>query len=106
MLLLDLDVEQGRFLSINEALDLLLEMEHTKRLKVFTEDRLVVGLARIGSPEPTVRCNRIRDLVGLDFGLPPHTLIVPGRLHFVEASTLVKLFGAPPYLLSEGLAGT
>jgi diphthine synthase len=106
MLLLDLDVEQGRFLSINEALALLLEMEHTKRLKIFTEDRLVVGLARIGSPEPTVRCNRIRDLVGLDFGLPPHTLIVPGRLHFVEASTLVKLFGAPPYLLSEGLAGT
>jgi diphthine synthase len=103
LMLLDLDVEQGRFLSINEALDILLEMEHTKGMKVFDKDRLVVALARIGSPEPTVKCDRIGDLVGLDFGLPPHTLIIPGRLHFMEASTLVKLFGAPPSLLSRDL---
>lgn len=106
LLLLDLDVERGRFLSIREALDLLLEMEHARGKNIITQDRLVVGLARIGSPEPTVRCNLIKDLVGLDFGLPPYTLIVPGRLHFMEANTLVKLLGAPPSILSTDLGGT
>jgi diphthine synthase len=101
LLLLDLDRERGRFLSIREALELLLRMEHTKNEGIFTDDRLVVGLARIGSPEPTVRCNQIKDLVEFDFGSPPHALIVPGQLHFMEASILVKLFGAPPSLLSR-----
>ncbi len=103
LLLLDLDAERGRFLSIREALKLLLKMEHTKGMKIFTDDRLVVGLARIGSPEPTVKCSRIKDLIGFDFGSPPHTLIVPGQLHFMEASILVRLFGAPPSLLSRNL---
>jgi diphthine synthase len=106
LLLLDLDIERNRFLSIREALDLLLDMEHSRGKRVITEDRLVVGLARIGSPEPTVRCGRIKDVVGLDFGLPPHTLIVPGRLHSMEATVLVKLFGAPESILMSAHGDT
>ena len=100
LLLLDLDVERGRFLSISQALNQLLEMEHARGMKVITEDRLAIGLARIGSVEPIVRCNRIKDLFSVDFGLPPHSLIVPGRLHFMEADILVKLHGAPASILS------
>jgi len=101
LLLLDIDVEGGRYLSINEALNLLLKMETTKRMNVFTGHRLVIGLARIGSPKPTVRCDYITKLNTFDFGSPPHTLIVPGDLHFMEAYTLVKLFGAPPSILPK-----
>lgn len=101
LLLLDIDVEHGRYLSINEALKLLLRMETMKRMNIFTDDRLVIGLARIGSPNPTVKCDCLNVLTRFDFGSPPHTLIVPGDLHFMEADTLVKLFGAPPTILSK-----
>nr|MDO8098058.1 diphthine synthase [Candidatus Njordarchaeota archaeon] len=103
LLLLDIDVERGRYLSINEALKLLLKMETIKRTNLFTDDRLVIGLARIGSPKPTIRCDYINVLAGSDFGPPPHTLIVPGDLHFMEANTLVKLFGAPPSIMPKRL---
>jgi diphthine synthase len=106
LFLLDLDVEQRRFLSIGQALDLLLEMEHARGMRVVTENRLAIGLARIGSLEPIVRCNWIKDLVGMDFGLPPHSLIVPGRLHFMEANVLVKLHGAPTSILSTDAEDT
>jgi len=99
LLLLDIDVERGKYLSINEALNLLLKMETKRGTGIFTGDRIVVGLARIGSPKPAVRCDYITKLARFDFGSPPHTLIVPGDLHFMEANTLVKLFGAPSSIL-------
>jgi diphthine synthase len=99
--LLDIDVERKRYLSINEALSLLLKMETMRRMNVFTNDRFVIGLARIGSSRPTVKCDCITALAGFDFGSPPHTLIVPGDLHFMEASTLVKLFGAPESVMPK-----
>ncbi|WXG45402.1 MAG: diphthine synthase [Candidatus Atabeyarchaeum deiterrae] len=101
LLLLDLDVERLKYLSISEALKLLVKMEKAKGMKVFTDDRLMVGLARIGSPEPIIRCDSIKRLGELNFGSPPHTLIVPGTLHFMEAESLVKLFGAPPSISSR-----
>jgi diphthine synthase len=101
LLLLEVDVERGKYLSINEALNLLLKMETARNMKVFMKDRLVIGLARIGSPRPTVRCDSITSLTRFDFGPPPHTLIVPGDLHFMEANTLVKLFGAPLAVLPK-----
>jgi diphthine synthase len=101
LLLLDIDVERKRYLSINEALSLLLKMETMRRMNVFTNDRFVIGLARIGSPRPTVKCDCLTALAGFDFGSPPHTLIVPGDLHFMEASTLVKLFGAPVSIMPK-----
>jgi diphthine synthase len=103
LLLLDIDAERGKYLSINEALNLLLKMETIKRMNVLTDDRLVIGLARIGSPKPAVKCDYVNVLTGFDFGPPPHTLIVPGDLHFMEADTLVKLFGAPRSILPKKL---
>lgn len=95
LVLLDLDAERGKYLSVNEALTIMLEIENTKGKKVFSDDRLVIGVARVGSSSPVVRCDFIKGVMKFDFGAPPHTLIVPGELHFMEAESLVKLFGAP-----------
>jgi diphthine synthase len=101
LVLLDIDTERRQYLSIGKALDLLLRIEGIREKGVFTGDRLVLGVARVGSPAPLVRCGTIRDLIELDFGAPPHILIVPGELHFMEAETLVKMFGAPKVILSK-----
>jgi diphthine synthase len=36
-----------------------------------------------------------------DFGNPPHTLVFPGELHFVEAEALVALADAPKKVLEK-----
>jgi len=34
-------------------------------------------------------------VINYDFGAPPHTLIVPGKLHFMEVEALITLADAP-----------
>ena len=88
LLLLDLDVEGGRHLTVNEAMRLLLGVEEEECKGVFTEETLAVGAARLGSESATIKGGRVRRLLDMDFGPPPHVLIVPGRLHFVEEEAL------------------
>ncbi len=94
LLYLDVRVDEERFMSIPEALELLLAIEERRREGVFTEDRLVVGAARVGSPDSVVKAGRVGELLGVDFGGPPHSIVVPGRLHFMEKEALIKLAGA------------
>ncbi|MBS7647716.1 diphthine synthase [Candidatus Bathyarchaeota archaeon] len=93
--LLDIDVERNRFLTIQEALETLLKIETEKRLGIIGEETLVVGVARAGSPDPTVKAGAIRELLGYDFGGPPYSLVFPGKLHFMEAEALIVLAKAP-----------
>ncbi len=91
---LDLRLEEGRFMRAGEAVRLLLEMEAQQKGGVVSEGMLMVVLARAGSPSQIVRAGRAIQLADLDFGPPPHSLIVPGRLHFMEAEALVLIAGA------------
>jgi len=96
--LLDIKTAEKRFLSINEALMLLLEIEQKRREGVITQDTIVVGIARAGSKAPTLKGDFVKDIVKFDFGDPPQSLIFPGDLHFMEAEALVALAGAPEQL--------
>ncbi len=96
--LLDLKVDEKRFLSINEALTLLLEIEQKRKEEIVTQNTVAVGVARAGSNAPTLKADFIRELVKHDFGKPPQSLIFPGELHFMEAEALVALAGAPEEL--------
>ncbi|PVX24447.1 MAG: diphthine synthase, partial [Candidatus Bathyarchaeum sp.] len=95
MCYLDIKAEEQRYLTVNEALQTLLELEKKKKEQVITTKTLVMGVARAGSPEPEVKAGYIEDVISHDFGAPPHTLIVPGKLHFMEAEALIILAGAP-----------
>jgi diphthine synthase len=65
------------------------------------EKAVVVGIARAGSPEPTVKAGYARDLLNFDFGEPLQILVVPASLHFIEAEALVKLAGAPSEIMDD-----
>ena len=95
MCYLDIKAEEQRYLTVKEALQTLLEIEKRKKEQVITTRTLVVGVARAGSPEPAVKAGFIKDVIDHDFGAPPHTLIVPGKLHFMEAEALITLADAP-----------
>ena len=92
---LDLDVEENRYLTLNEALESLLKVEKKKPKSIISAGTLAVGLARLGSTEQVVKADTVRQLRAHNFGSPPHALIFPGKLHFMEAEALITLAKAP-----------
>jgi diphthine synthase len=92
---LDLKAEEKRYMTVNEGLQALLSVEQQKRKGVVTSNTIAVGIARAGSNIPIVKADTVRTLLKFDFGAPPHTLVFPGRLHFMEAEALLVLAGAP-----------
>jgi len=93
--LLDINAEKKRYLTIHESLNMLLKIEEKRRKKVVTRDTLAVGIARAGSENPTVKASFVTKQLSFDFGEPPHSIVFPGKLHFMEAEALMVLAGAP-----------
>jgi len=92
---LDVRAEEKRYMTIKDALDVLSTLERKKQQHVVTDNTLAVGIARAGSENPTVKADFVEQLQEYDFGKPPHSLVFPGKLHFMEAEALVTLAKAP-----------
>ena len=96
--LLDVKVEESTYMKVPEALKFLLRIEDKRKEEILTKDTVVVGVARAGSSHPTVKAGFLKDLLDYDFGDPPHSMVLPGSLHFMEAEALIVLAGAPKKL--------
>ena len=95
LLLLDIRAEEGKAMTANEAIEIMLKLEEKLKKQVFTPDTIAVVVARAGSDDVAIKADKAVKLSKLDFGPPPHVLIVPGKLHFVEAEALRVFAGAP-----------
>jgi len=94
MLFLDLRAEEGVYMTAPEAIHVLLGLERERREGVFTEESLVVAVARAGCSDVKVRAGRAERVAKAELGPPPHSLVVPGLLHFVEREALMLVAGA------------
>ncbi len=94
LLFLDVKVkgEEVEYLTADRAMNLLLDIEERRGEDVFPPNRLCVVLGRAGSSNPLLRAGIAGALAKEEFGDPPHSLIVPGKLHFMEEEYL-KEFG-------------
>jgi diphthine synthase len=96
--LLFLDIQMDRYMTVSEGAALLLEMEN-----ISGGDRLAsalgVGVARAGAEDAQVLADWLPNLAERDLGEPLHILVVPARLHFMEAEGLVALARAPQEIL-------
>lgn len=99
LVLLDIHEEAKKYMRANEALKLLLKMEEERDEGVIGEDTLICVLGNVGSKDPVVLAGYFKDLVDGDFGEGLHCLIIPGKLHFMEAEALVELGKAPREIL-------
>ncbi len=86
--LLDIKADIEKYMTVNDGINILLEIEEKRGEKVFTEDTLVVGCARLGSNDCTIKAGTAKELLDFDFGKELHCLIVPGKLHFKEEEML------------------
>lgn len=84
-----LDIQDERYMTVNEAIDLLEQMAAEKKMQI----SLYVGIARAGSDNPIVRAGSAGTLKSVDFGPPMHILIVPAELHDMEQSYLERFAG-------------
>jgi diphthine synthase len=54
-----------------------------------------------GGEEPYVRADRIRAILDEEVDRMAQTLVIPGKLHFMEAEALVALARAPEDVLEK-----
>lgn len=93
LVLLDIDAEGGRYMTANEGLHLLLDMERRVGHDAVGERTIACVVARAGAPDAAVRCGELAKLAVEDFGPPLHSIVVPGKLHFLEEEALEALAG-------------
>jgi len=98
LVLLDIQSDKKRYMTANEGLKILLDMEKKVKKKVFNSDSVVCVVARAGSDNPVVRAGTFKDLLDFDFGPPLHSIVIPGRLHFMEVEALIVLVKLPAKL--------
>ena len=77
-----------RFMTINTAIDQLLEVENLKGLGACVESDYGVGMARLGQPTQKIVYGTLKDLRRVDFGGPLHCLALCGDVHPLETEVL------------------
>ena len=91
--LLDLRPSESRFMSVNDAIKIILNIgkkrvkDRKEKKALFREETFCIGCARIGS-DYIIKAGKAKDLLKFDFGKPPHCLIVPAKMHFVEEEAM------------------
>ncbi|HDQ15452.1 MAG TPA: diphthine synthase [Bacteroidetes bacterium] len=98
LILLDIQADKNKFMTANEGLKFLLDMENKVGNSVLSKDTVACVVARAGSKKPIARADKIEKLINLEFGPPLHSLVIPGKLHFMEIDGLETLAQLPAYL--------
>ena len=86
--LLDLKPDQDKYMTIPHAIKIIQDIEKRVGEGVITNNMLVVGCSRLGTKTQLIKSGQLKEIVKIDFGPPPHCLIIPGKLHFVEKEML------------------
>lgn len=99
LLLLEYDYEgtetgdgQSFFLEPATALKSLMTTETGQQRRVILEDTYAIIASRVGLEDQRVTAGTISTLVAKGrFGSPPHSIVIPGKLHFTETDALKSL---------------
>ena len=94
ILLLEYNQDKDFFLDPKIALEGLLDTENGQRRKVISNSTYAIVASRIGLKDQKIIAGKLSRLKkrDMDFGQPPHTIIIPGRMHFTE-SDAIKILG-------------
>lgn len=91
LLFLDIKAEKEGYMTANQGMRVMLEIEEKRKEGVFTEDTLCAALGSVGSDECVLKAGKVKDLIKKYFGPLPHSIVVLGKLHFIEEEYL-KVF--------------
>lgn len=100
LLLLDIRVDEGRYMGIKEAVEILMEMDVENRLM----NTIGVGLARLGFRDEQVVADMFPSLRNYSFHKPPYSLIVLSDPHPIELDCLLHYCNLPLSVYSKFLS--
>ena len=90
IVLLEWNQNKNFFLDPKDAISSLLEQEKEQARKVFSGETYGIVTSRIGEANQKIIAGKFSAL-NVDFGAPPHTIIIPGIMHFTESDALKVL---------------
>jgi diphthine synthase len=99
LVLLDIHADKKRYMTANEGIQILLEINSRRDDETFTPKTLACVVARAGTSNPIALADYAEKLLEHDFGPPLHSIVVPGKLHFKEYEALITLANAPKNIL-------
>ncbi|MDD4594354.1 MAG: diphthine synthase [Methanobacteriaceae archaeon] len=101
LVLLDIQAHKDRYMTVNQGLEYLMKIYNEQGEGLINPDTLAIGIARVGSEDNIVKADYIKNLIDYDFGGPLHCIVIPSKLHIVEAEYLVEIADAPSEVLDN-----
>jgi diphthine synthase len=79
------------FLDPVQVFKMLIEVEKDVKYNVFSEETFVIVASRIGTEQQKIISGKVKSLIGMSFGIGPHSIIITGSLHFTESDAIRTL---------------
>ncbi|MFX1504632.1 MAG: diphthine synthase [Promethearchaeota archaeon] len=95
LILLDIDTSNNKFLSVDRGISILLGLEKKKQQGVFTNNSLIIGLAKIGTENEFILPGNVAEVKTADWrdiGPPQAIIACSEPLHFSEEEALETLW--------------
>ncbi len=91
IIILEYNNDKKFFLDPKDSLSNLLLIEEEQRRNVLDRSSFAIVASRIGTRNQKMVAGKISTLKAIDFGKPPHSIVIPGRMHFTEFDALKVL---------------
>lgn len=79
------------FLDPVAVFSMLLDAERDQKHQIFSETTFAIVASRVGMADQCIRSGKAGSLAKIDFGAGPHSVIIPGSLHFTESEAIAAL---------------
>lgn len=91
IIVLEFNNDAKFFLNPKEVFSSLLLSENEQKRSIVDESTFAIVASRIGMKNQKIIAGKFLKLKNTDFGKPPHTVIIPGKMHFTEFEALKVL---------------
>jgi len=88
VILLEYNQDENYFLDPKDAISSLLDVEKEQKRNVVNNDTFAIVASRIGFETQKITSGKFSNLLKVDFGEPPHSIIITGKLHFTELDAI------------------
>ncbi len=93
LILLEYDVQSGEGVTPADAIGGLFLAEGNFKHGVVSSSTFALVMSRLGRQDAYQAAGTFAELAGLEFGEPPHSIVIPGKLHFTEVESISAIFG-------------
>ena len=87
-----LDIRPEGLMTASEGLRRLMDMAARAGEDSINSETTVAAVARAGARDQAAVAGKLERVIASDIGPPPHTVVIPGELHFMEEDALKRFW--------------